>query len=121
MKPLPGFFNLFLRPFPEPPTGFKTKLAVIDHFFKKGRRVRRILQMLENIIMDRQSQICTYHVGVFNGSKNRQPQAETKSYTFIHCFGISDSLLDNGYGLSPQGMLQTVPHKTGNILIYTYR
>ena len=81
----------------------------------------RILQIFQNIAMYTERQVEADHICIFQRRYPWQAQARPIFQRHIHRLRVCDPVLHERDRFPPQGMLQTVRYKAGNIFFAHYR
>src|ERR1700688_3756334 len=103
----------FARFEPQPAVGHKP--------LQIGRRARPPLDRWQDIVVNGEREIGSYHVGVFQRTEHCEPAAERSLDNGIDRLGIADTVLDQRNRLAPQRVLKPVADETWHVFFHVGR
>ncbi len=76
--------------------------------------------MLEDVVVDRQGEVEADQFRGLDGAQYWQPHPEPELDHLVHHVRVGDAVLHDGDRLPPQGVLQPVPHETGDVPLHAH-
>src|SRR3954452_10863172 len=87
---------------------FETKLPFGNNILKIRRRSRPAVDSGQYGAVNREREIGSHEVGIFERSKHGEPASEARLDHGIDGFGIADVVLDESNGFAPECVLQAI-------------